>query len=361
MKIFLSVLAIAVVYAMAGIANESTPQSHAEIISDSSQIKPACIAPDIYPCDFPDNFTWSMRRYYGLTLNPLNTKWVETEPCHYSFEFSVNGQKYGKDRKDYSCSATAQENENIRIKWISKFGYTKEEGTFEIKRKIKNGVPDGISKIYDDNGNLLSIQTFKNGVRNGDEKTYSTKGVLTTVRSFSNNALDLTEIEYDEFGNKTSEVVYKKGLIECSSEYGSYKGKGSPDVLACTVFQSMGKVDPQQNCYELVNMINACRKKNESKPFLSSTATFKDGLKHGVELFYYEPCGDDGTQRPPHSVYKESPYEKGVLNGTVKEFYPNGKLKSSVTYEDGDAVSEKNCYSMNGKVQKTGTEKMECD
>ena len=361
MKIFLSVLAIAVVYAMAGIANESNPQSHAEIISDSSQIKPACIAPDIYPCDFPDNFTWSMRRYYGLTLNPLNTKWVETEPCHYSFEFSVNGQKYGKDRKDYSCSATAQENENIRIKWISKFGYTKEEGTFEIRRKLKNGVPDGISKIYDDNDNLLQMQTFKNGIRNGDEKTYSTKGELTTVRSFSNNALNISEIEYNEFGDKKSEVIYENGQIKNSTEYGSYRGKGRPDVLSCTVAQSMGMVNSQLNCYELVDLINECRQKNESKPYLSSSTTFKDGLKHGVEYFYYEPCGDDGTQRPPHSVYKESPYEKGVLNGTVKEFYPNGKLKSTVTYEDGDAVSEKNCYSMNGKVQKTGTEKMECD
>ena len=156
-------------------------------------------------------------------------------------------------------------------------------------------------------------------------------------------------------------MIYENGQIKNSTEYGSYRGKGRPDVLSCTVAQSMGMVNSQLNCYELVDLINECRQKNESKPYLSSSTTFKDGLKHGVEYFYYEPCGDDGTQRPPHSVYKESPYEKGVLNGTVKEFYPNGKLKSTVTYEDGDAVSEKNCYSMNGKVQKTGTEKMECD
>lgn len=361
MKVFLFVLTTIVVYTMADVAYESHPQPVADIISDSSQIRKACVAPDIYPCDFPDNFTWSMRRYYGLTLNPLNTKWVETEPCHYSFEFSVNGQKYGKNRKDYSCSATAQENENIRIKWISEFGYTKQEGTFEIRRKLKNGMPEGISKIYDDNDNLLQMQSFKNGIRNGDEKTYSTKGELTTVRSFSNNALNISEIEYNEFGDKISEVIYENGQIKNSTEYGSYRGEGPIKVLSCTVAQSMGIVNSYLNCYELVDLINECRQKNESKPYLSSSTTFKDGLKHGVKYFYYEPCGDDGTQRPPHSVYKESPYEKGVLNGTVKEFYPNGKLKSTVTYEDGDAVSEKNCYSMNGKVQKTGTEKMECD
>lgn len=360
MKVFLFVLTTIVIYTMADVAYESHPQPVADIISDSSQIRKACVAPDIYPCDFPDNFTWSMRRYYGIELNPLNAKWAETESCQYSFDFSVEGQKYGKDR-DYRCSATAQGNENIRIKWISKFGYTKQEGTFEIRRKLKNGMPEGISKIYDDNDNLLQMQTFKNGIRNGDEKTYSTKGELTTVRSFSNNALNISEIEYNEFGDKISEVIYENGQIKNSTEYGSYRGKGRPDVLSCTVAQSMGMVNSQLNCYELVDLINECRQKNESKPYLSSSTTFKDGLKHGVEYFYYEPCGDDGTKRPSHAVQKESPYENGILNGTVKEFHPNGKLKSTVTYENGDAVSEKKCFSKDGNVQKTGTEKMKCD
>ena len=80
-----------------------------------------------------------------------------------------------------------------------------------------------------------------------------------------------------------------------------------------------------------------------------------------MEYFYYEPCGDDGTKRPSHAVLKESPYENGILNGTVKVFYPNGKLMSTVTYENGDAVSEKKCFSKDGNVQKTGTEKMKCD
>jgi antitoxin component YwqK of YwqJK toxin-antitoxin module len=361
MKVFLFILTTIVVYTMADVAYESHPQSAADIISDSSQIRKACVAPDIYPCNFPGNFTRTIRRYYGIKLNPLNAKWAETESCQYSFDFSVEGQKYGKDLEDYRCSATAQGNENIRIKWISEFGYTKQEGTFEIRRKLKNGMPEGISKIYDDNDNLLQMQTFKNGIRNGDEKTYSTKGELTTVRNFSNNALNISEIQYNEFGDKISEVIYENGQIKNSTEYGSYRGKERLSFLVCTVAQSMGVVNSHLNCYELVDLINECWQKNESKPYLISSTTFKDGLKHGVEYFYYAPCGDDGTKRPSHAVLEESPYENGILNGTVKEFHPNGKLMSTVTYENGDAVSEKKCFSKDGNVQKTGTEKMKCD
>ena len=360
MKVFLFILTTIVVYTMADVAYESHPQSAADIISDSSQIRKACVAPDIYPCNFPGNFTRTIRRYYGIKLNPLNAKWAETESCQYSFDFSVEGQKYGKDLEDYRCSATAQGNENIRIKWISEFGYTKQEGTFEIRRKLKNGMPEGISKIYDDNDNLLQMQTFKNGIRNGDEKTYSTKGELTTVRSFSNNALNISEIEYNEFGDKISEVIHENGQIKNSTKYGSYRGERLNN-LVCPVALSLGMVNSLLDCYELVDLINECRQKNESKPYLSSSTTFKDGLKHGVEYFYYAPCGNDGTKRPSHAVLEESPYENGILNGTVKEFHPNGKLMSTVTYENGDAVSEKKCFSKDGNVQKTGTEKMKCD
>ena len=360
MKVFLFVLTTIVVYTMADVAYESHPQPVADIISDSSQIRKACVAPDIYPCDFPDNFTWSMRRYYGIELNPLNAKWAETEPCQYSFDFSVEGQKYGKDR-DYRCSATAQGNENIRIKWISKFGYTKQEGTFEIRRKLKNGMPEGISKIYDDNDNLLQMQTFKNGIRNGDEKTYSTKGELTTVRSFSNNALNISEIEYNEFGDKISEVIYENGQIKNSTEYGNYSNWTKPVLgLSCAVAH-MPLFGCQSDCYEQIEKKCRCAKKYESKAFVIEQTLFQNGKKQGIETLFYEPCDSDGNHIGLNKKSKESPYENGALNGMVKEFYPNGKLKSTVTYENGDAVSEKKCFSKDGNVQKTGTEKMKCD
>ena len=359
MKVFHSFLATTAVYATTVFAYESHPQPSAGTNSDSSQIEPSCVAPDIYPCEFPDNFIRTTREYYGIVLNPLNTKWVETEFCHYTFKISINGKEYGNNREDYSCSATVQGYESARVEWKSKFGNTTRKGTFEIKRKLRNNLLDGVSKIYDSNDNLLQTQSFKNGIRDGEEKTYSKEGALTTIRHFSNNLLNKNEIEYDEFGDKASEVVYENGQIKSSTEYKSYKGKKKLDALNCTFAQSMGMIDSQRNCYELVDMINDCYQNNKSKPYLHSTKTFKGGLKHGVEHFYYAPCGDDGPQ--PNTVYKENPYENGVLNGTVKEFYPNGKLKSTVTYEDGDAVTEKKCFTINGKVQKTGTEKMKCD
>lgn len=221
-------------------------------------------------------------------------------------------------------------------------------------------------KNYDADGNLRRTVSYKNGVKEGKEKIYAAEGWLLLERSFSASKLNGTAFEYDEYGNKVNESIYKNGVIQKKIQYGNYSdklnyhgffgGDGCKTSYGCLSFQCDENAEKKCNCIE----------KYKEKIFSISQTLYKNGTIHSKTEFYY-PCYDGNIEENDkinigvNKIYSTANYKNGELNGTVKEFYPNGKIKSTVTYEDGEAVSEKKCFSKNGKVQKIGTENMECD
>lgn len=342
------------------------------------------------------------------------------DTCHFYFEYTFTGQnKSHMDKLEYSCIATGKGYQSIEIttkvrsRWFAKDGqveydYGEKKDRLQIKRSFSDGTLNGISEIYnsdntliksimyrnglrngneknydhdrlyqtrsfsegklnglsksyDFDGNLVTTVSYKNGIKDGEKKTYFKDGSLEKVFLFSNDVLNGTATEYDKQGHKIKESLYKDGQIESSMQYGYYSNwTNVPLGLSCAAAHTP-LFGCQSDCYERIEKKCRCTKKYEGKRFVTEQTLYQNGEKQGVETQFYGPCDKDGNHIGLNKKSKEYPYEKGILNGTVKEFYPNGKLKSTVTYEDGDAVSEKNCYSMNGKVQKTGTEKMECD
>ena len=184
---------------------------------------------------------------------------------------------------------------------------------------------------------------------------------MKQVRHFSEGTLNGPVIEYDDHGNKQKETLYKDGEIEQSMLYGNYSDWTRPFMgLSCEAAH-MPLFGCLSDCYEQIKKKCRCTKKYEGRSFVAEQTLYQKGKKQGVETQFYGPCDKDGNHIGLNKKSKEYPYEKGILNGTVKEYYSNGKLKSAVTYENGDAITEKKCFSKNGKVQKTGTEKMECN
>ena len=221
-------------------------------------------------------------------------------------------------------------------------------------------------KIYDANGNLKRTVSYKNGVKEGKEKIYAAEGWLLLERSFSAGKLNGSAFEYDEYGNKVNESIYKNGVIQKKIQYGNYSdklnyhgffgGDGCKTSYGCLSFQCVENAEKKCNCIE----------KYKEKIFSISQTLYKNGTIHSKTEFYY-PCYDGNIEENDkinigvNKIYSTANYKNGELDGTVKEFYPNGKIKSTVTYEDGEVVSEKKCFSKNGKVQKIGTENMKCD
>ena len=363
MKVFLFVLTTTVVYTMADVAYESHPQPVADIISDSSQVETSCIVPDFYPCEFPVDFLRAMRNLYKITLAPLNQKWNLSEElgkCVFTFYFYIDGQNNG-NKENYECSATATGNEFVRVTWKSKYGYTEKNGSFVIRQNIDEGLLNGQSKFFDERDNLLQMVSYKTGLREGLEKSYYKEGSVYLERNFSGNQLNGYVTQYDEAGYKIIEDLYQNNEIKSSKEFGNYFSfvKGVMGLGCVTSHAPIFGCD--FDCYAKIQKQCDCAEEFEENVFIERQSFYKNGVKNGVETFFYGPCDRNDGYIGINKKNKEVPYENGLINGIVKEYYPNGKIKSTIRYENDEAVTEKKCFSKNGKVLKTGTEKMKCD
>ncbi len=346
------------------------------------------------------------------------------DTCHFYFEYTFTGQNKSPnpplhmDKLEYSCIATGKGYQSVEIttkvrsRWFTKDGqvacdYGKHSHRLQMNRSFsegllngiseiysnrnlvksimyKNGLRDGneknydynrlteirsfsegklngLSKFYDYGEKLVKTVSYKNGIQDGEEKTYFEDGSLKQVFLFSDDVLHGTATEYDKQGNKTKESLYKNGEIESSTQYGNYSDWTKPVLGLSCAAAHVPIFGCLSDCYERIEKKCRCAKKYESKAFVIEQTLFQNGKKQGIETLFYGPCDSDGNHIGLNKKSKESPYENGILNGMVKEFYPNGQLKSTITYENGDAVSEKKCFSKNGRVQKIGTENMKCD
>lgn len=367
MKVFLSVLTLAAVYAVADV-DEAAPNTSQEEVSEASpsqqdsvldlnQEESKCIPPDIHPCALrmgSSDFYECDRIRSEFSQDELDSiakeKWsvatgqkrdslarrfrdeigfFSPEVC--LFQFVQNS----KDEYDYATGFAFGE-DSLKVMDTRYHG---PKLRFSIYRNQKNGKLH--EKIYDADGNLRRTVSYKNGVKEGKEKMY------------------------DEYGNKVNESIYKNGVIQKKIQYGNYSdklnyrgflGSGCKNSYGCLSFQCDENAEKKCNCIE----------KYKEKIFSISQTLYKNGTIHSKTEFYY-PCYDGNIEENDkinigvNKIYSTANYKNGELNGTVKEFYPNGKIKSTVTYEDGEAVSEKKCFSKNGKVQKIGIENMKCD
>jgi len=78
---------------------------------------------------------------------------------------------------------------------------------------------------------------------------------------------------------------------------------------------------------------------------------YKDGKENGMEREYgYTPKGDGITDK---NCILEIPWIKGRINGVMKEYYGNGKIKREQLYNDSEPSGIAKDYDENGNVIKS--------
>lgn len=65
---------------------------------------------------------------------------------------------------------------------------------------------------------------------------------------------------------------------------------------------------------------------------LAYKETYKDDVLHGKKTVYYLPVSPEDNR---NRIMQEIHFEEGVLNGPVKEYFPDGVLKTEGKYKDG--------------------------
>lgn len=71
------------------------------------------------------------------------------------------------------------------------------------------------------------------------------------------------------------------------------------------------------------------------------TTEFRNGERQGVERQYDVDSG---------ATLSETPWDKGVITGVKKTFYPNGKLSNETPYEKGVIAGQSKSYSEEGSL-----------
>lgn len=119
----------------------------------------------------------------------------------------------------------------------------------------------------------------------------------------------------------------------------------NPDISRCTMYDENGKKNAYGKYYK--------KEKDSvwtyfSPPgFLSYKETYKNGILEGEKLVYYPPANE---RIKTQQVFQQYQFVKGKLEGPVKEFFPDGKVKMEGTYKNNNLHGEVKKYHPNGKM-----------
>tara|TARA_B100000686_G_scaffold348468_1_gene439575 strand:- start:967 stop:1554 length:588 start_codon:yes stop_codon:yes gene_type:complete len=96
-------------------------------------------------------------------------------------------------------------------------GLTKEydvEGNLISEKKFQNGVRQGMSKMYYANGNLMTEWIYRKGVRHGIALGYYPNGIMKDHGIYLNGKLNGLSKKYYPSGRLKAEMVFREDLIQ---------------------------------------------------------------------------------------------------------------------------------------------------
>jgi len=186
----------------------------------------------------------------------------------------------------------------------------------------KNVDPNGYNKFYYENGKLSSEGMMRDGKPDGYWKTYSPNGALKSEGNRKNFQLDSIWKFYNEQGKLAFEFNYKEG-----KKNGLKKTYDTKDYFLAIA----------ENYENDIKQGNTFNYYPDGK--IKQTIPFVDGKEEGVG---YEYAPDSTiisiTQYRMGFIQRDEKINrkdnKGLKQGMWKAFYPNGTIKTEVTYAD---------------------------
>jgi antitoxin component YwqK of YwqJK toxin-antitoxin module len=209
-------------------------------------------------------------------------------------------------------------------------------------------VPNGYNTFYFDNGKVSSEGSMRDGKPDGYWKTYSTNGTIKSEGNRKNFQLDSVWKFYNEQGILITEFNYKEGKKNGLKK--SYDTKEKALVLSEN-FESDIKNGTTISYYKPSEVNNVANKVKKTIPFVI-------GKEEGVG-FEFAPDSTiiTITEYKMGFIQKEERInrrdDKNLKQGVWKTFYPNGVLKTEVTYSDDKMNGYLKEYSLAGSLLNT--------
>ena len=189
----------------------------------------------------------------------------------------------------------------------------------------KNGLLDGESREYYEEGNIKSISSFKNNVANGLFISYYQNGNIKDKQNYKNGNGEGEGLFYYENGQLEERYFLKNGEIdgEAFAYYSSGKLRGKE-------VQKLGKREGESIIYH-------------ENGNIKQKSTFKNDKREG-DLFIYFPSG---------KLRQIEKYINGKIEGEVIEYYESGTIKEKAYFINDKQEKEHFFYDKKGKLIKT--------
>ncbi|WP_336020731.1 toxin-antitoxin system YwqK family antitoxin [Fusobacterium polymorphum] len=231
---------------------------------------------------------------YNLNSHEIVTDEFPNQLLKQYFIFNKNGLLDGESREYY------------------------EEGDIKSVSPFKNNVADGIFISYYQNGNIKEKHTYKNGNEEGESLFYYENGQLEEKYFMKNGKLDGEAINYFEDGKIKNKAIFKDGV---TLEEEIYKD----NEIRKNTFKN-GEI-VQQDIYSKNKILKA-------KKFFLGNGKIKI-------ISYYE----NGNKQEEIFVMNE------LFDGDAFAYYPSGKLKEKDFFKNGKREGEAIIYYENGNVK----------
>ena len=281
---------------------------------------------------------------YNLNSHEIVTDEFPNQLLKQYFIFNKNGLLDGESREYY------------------------EEGDIKAVSPFKNNVADGLFISYYQNGNIKDKQNYKNGNGEGEGLFYYENGQLEEKYFMKNGKLDGEAINYFEDGKIRHKAIYKDDIILEEEVHENNEIKKNifkneeivqqdiytkNKILKATIFfleNEKTKIityhkngNKQEEIFSINGLLDGEAFIYYPSGKLENKSFFKDGKREGESLTYYE----NGKLK------KKILYKNGVRNGEAAEYYESGIIKQKAYFINDKLEKEDLYYDEKGNLTKT--------
>lgn len=222
------------------------------------------------------------------------------------------------------------------------------EGVGDLSEDAQLGwIFDGVSKVWDERGNLLAEIYYDKGKLQGNSYYFYPDGKVSKVIPYEKGLIDGELLYYSEKGQLSGKIPYCRGkregiaLYKGDQKQPSYSEEYRDDYLKeATYHDFSGKIshriingNGKQPIYvdghlQMIREFRGGIPEGEVQlfdqyGFLKTSYHTRGGMKHGPEWVYY-PSRENKESIP--KLYIE--WQEDVIQGICRTWYPNGKLES---------------------------------
>ena len=217
-----------------------------------------------------------------------------------------------------------------------------EEGNIESIVHFRNNIVEGLTITYYENGNIDEEVNYKNNKMNGEAKSYDENGKLNGRTIFKDD-IKLEEDVYKE--NEILKNTFKNGELvkqDICTPNGTLKERRilNGDEMEYSTFYPNGNVKQKILAKDKTIIKEQIYARNGN---IMSNSFFFDG-KPVIELFEYYPDG---------KLFRKISTVNKMLNGDSIEYYPNGNIKEKTHFINNKEEGEHFFYDKNGNLIKT--------